>query len=133
MSEQSDITKAVMTEGDWYIVPAEYVNDWISFDRSSVIVHKCSAWEGYLNGGIIGPMTYWTRPESLKTRCNLCDMHVPEAIASLWVLHNFDDFAGEDHTYRLISETSRDPNNIGQFYSTWPRSARCASRETEYE
>ncbi len=118
MSESTDITKAVMTEGTWYLVPAEYVNDWVVFDHSSVIVHKCGVpaadetW-GLRPGSVweyTHPLTYWTRQESLKNRCGLCDMRPPEAIASLFMLHNFDTFAGEKLMNRVISECAKKSN-----------------------
>ncbi len=45
-TDLTDITKAVMTseDGEWFIIPAEHVDGWVSKDRESVIVHKCRLW-----------------------------------------------------------------------------------------
>ena len=109
--DTTDIRKSVMSEGDWHIVPAEHVVDWISFDRESVIVHNCHEWRSPEDNfgrpypkGAWDPLTYWTLPHLLYVQCPICHMHPPEAIASLWLLHNFDAFAGEDPLSRSISE-----------------------------
>jgi hypothetical protein len=113
------LTEAVMREGDWHIIPSLACVSWASFDRQSVIVHNCPSYDTTLPGtDTDSALSYWTMISYLKTPCKLCGECPPDSIASLWLLHNFDEFVGENDTYRLIGETIRKPGN-STFYSTW--------------
>jgi len=100
----TDLTKAVMQDGEWYLVPAKHVNDFVSAGRESVIIHKCHKWTSELRsperddggGGLPWePLGYWTIAGSELHPCKLCDVRPPADIVSLWLLHNFDTFAGD--------------------------------------
>ena len=96
----TDLSKAVMTEGEWFIVPAEHANEYVSMDRNSVIVHQCNVWNAEIRSPDelpYEPLGYWTTAGSVEVPCKLCNVRPPEAIAHLFLLHNFDTFAG-DHT-----------------------------------
>ena len=123
----TDITKAVMSEGPWHIVPTGYVTDWVGFDRESVIVHACPEWERPEEDrvGLPDPpgswdiLTYWTTLWSLNAPCERCNMRPPEAIAGLWTLHNFDAFAGENTLSRFITEAVKKAEHV--FYDAFVR------------
>ena len=99
----TDLTKAVMTDasGKWHLVPAEHVNDFVSSGRNSVIVHQCPQWSEDIRSPIkelpFEPLGYWTLPKHIQAPCRLCEQRVPEAIANLFMLHNFDTFAGDSY------------------------------------
>ena len=107
--DHTDLKKAVMTSDDdkWFIIPTEHVDDMVKTTCVSVIVHKCDNWTADLlspNGLPYESLGYWTTPGSVATACLLCDVPPPEAIASLWTLHNFDTFAGApDEISRMLA------------------------------
>ncbi len=123
----TDITKAVMSEGPWHIVPTGYVTDWVGFDRESVIVHACPEWEKGFGESVkekytnfsVAHLSYWTTLWSLNAPCEQCDMRPPEAIAGLWTLHNFDAFAGENTLSRFITEAVKKAEHV--FYDAFVR------------
>ncbi len=85
--------------GEWHLVLAEYTNDFVSAGRNSVVVHQCPQWDGKTRSPIKNlpyePLGYWTIPKHITAPCRLCGHSVPEAIANLFMLHNFDTFAGD--------------------------------------
>lgn len=111
-NDHTDLAKAVMEDGEWYLVPTEHVDSKLDTNCVSVIVHKCPEWTDELlspGNKPYEPLGYWVTPESVNTACSLCDVPPPETIASLFMLHNFDTFAGAPDVYgrtviRQISE-----------------------------
>lgn len=106
----TDLTKAVMTDesGKWHLVPADAVNDFVSAGRNSVVVHQCPQWSEDIRSPIKNlpyePLGYWTVPKDMTAPCKLCEQRVPEKIANLFMLHNFDTFAGDqDGMNRIIN------------------------------
>jgi hypothetical protein len=107
-SDLTDVTKAIMTseDGEWFIIPSEHVDSWVAQDRESVIVHKCHLWnkdlrsENKLPWEVFG---YWTTAGCTSVPCKLCEVRPPEAIASLWLLHNFDTFSNDSFIERIVS------------------------------
>ena len=103
----TDLTKAVMTDetGKWHLVPAEHVNNLVSSGRNSVVVHQCPEWSEDVRSPVkelpYEPLGYWTLPKHMTAPCMLCAVHVPEKIASLFMLHNFDTFAGDGDGFDL--------------------------------
>ena len=106
---ETDISKAVFSEGEWHIVPAEHVNSWVSKDRKSVIVHKCSLWKDVptSEGWVWKQYGYWALAEHVDKPCKLCTHSPPAAIVQLFMLHNFDTFASDDIMSRFISKAHR--------------------------
>lgn len=98
----TDISKAVFSEGEWHIVPAEHVNSWVSKDKKSVIVHECSLWKDVptKEGVYWKQYGYWSLAEHVDKPCKLCLCRPPAAIVQLFMLHNFDTFAGDDRIDR---------------------------------
>ena len=96
----TDLRKSLFSEGEWHLVPAEYVNSWVSMDRESVIVHQCPEWtvESTTEAGLTyDHIGYWATSGSVDVRCKLCNHSPPEAIARLFLLHNFDSFAKDGY------------------------------------
>jgi hypothetical protein len=108
--DTTDLTKAVLTDdtGEWFIVPEEYVDAFFTTNHVSAIVHQCHKWNTDLRSSIglpYQPLGYWMSPGSVDVPCKLCDVRPPDKIASLWLLHNFDTFAGDPSGMsRIISK-----------------------------
>jgi hypothetical protein len=84
--------------GEWHLVPMEHVDDMVSGGRVSVIVHQCGMWNTGLRSERdlpYEPLGYWNTAGCVGVACKLCNVAPPEAIASLFILHNFDTFAGD--------------------------------------
>jgi hypothetical protein len=85
--------------GEWHLVPMEHVDTMVSGGRVSVIVHQCHMWNTDLRSPErdlpYEPLGYWNTAGSVGVPCKLCNVAPPEAIASLFILHNFDTFAGD--------------------------------------
>jgi hypothetical protein len=94
----TDLSKAVMEDGEWFLVPAEHVDSFIQVRRESIIVHRCHKWTAELlspNGLPYEPLGYWVSADAVQHCCKLCNVHPPEAIANLFLIHNFDTFASD--------------------------------------
>jgi hypothetical protein len=106
----TDLSKAVMEDGEWFLVPAEHVNLSIPGDRESLIVHRCHVWNPELRSPDdlpYEPLGYWASAESVSHRCKLCNVRPPEKIANLFLLHNFDTFAADSKWESLGREIGR--------------------------
>ncbi len=93
--------------GMWHLILAEHVNDYVSSGRNSIVVHQCPQWGQEVRSPIKNlpyePLGYWTIPKHIKAPCKICGQRVPEAIANLFMLHNFDTFASDPNDYSLSS------------------------------
>lgn len=130
MPDITDLSKAVMREGSWFIVPAEHVGDVVSAGRESIIVHQCERWSEELRnpaGFPYQPLGYWTTANTVNVACKLCKVPPPEAIAKLWLLHNFDTFAGDpsDLSRAITKSISRAFTQIEHRYFIKDRSCKC--------
>ena len=103
-NDETDLSKAVFSEGDWHIVPVKHVNSWVTMNRKSIIVHKCPFWKDMptSEGWYWKQYGYWATAEHVDKSCKLCMHSPPAAIVHLFMLHNFDTFAGDDIMERSV-------------------------------
>jgi hypothetical protein len=108
----TDLSKAVMEDGEWFLVPAKHITSSaygsIIDNRESVIVHRCHKWTAELRSRDdmpYNPLGYWSTTGCLEFPCKLCNVRPPEAIANLFLLHNFDTFASDPSPWAEVGRS----------------------------
>lgn len=95
-----DTTKALYTEGDWYLIGVEQFAslankyDW---PHSSIVYHHCrNTWKKDENSYIYHKQGLYRIAESeFNLPCADCGSVVPETLRGIWLLHNFDSIQRE--------------------------------------
>ena len=90
-------TPELFREGSYYLI--ENKSHYAVPERNSVIIHECPKPPDSFRKYHIGLLykTFITQPQNLQYSCMRCGEEIPEAVKSLFMLHNFDSFANDSH------------------------------------
>lgn len=91
-----DKTKALHSDGEWYIMSKEYYGDQFfaaDYPFKSIIYHECrNHWKQHKDYVIWTPdVHYRVDIHEMTIPCTTCHSTCPEALVALWTLHNFDE------------------------------------------
>ena len=90
-----DTSKALFSDGSWYILHSDAWTNTISgmdYSHQSVIYHKCrNPWKKQTDSSFwTASVQYRVSVSELGIPCGSCDEVCPEALQGLWKLHNYD-------------------------------------------
>ncbi len=106
----ADISKAVHSEGGWYLIPTEYcymyVHTTVGNCLDSLVFHVCcKSWlvkdKSTIKKSAEATTTPYTSHRTtlhdMQNCCVYCEEPVPESVVALWTLHNWDLLSLNEH------------------------------------
>ena len=100
LSAIEDTSKALFSDGSWYIVKKTKVHDYFvsaGYPYDSIVYHQCrNHWKLHKESEIYIPLVqYRLSAAELDIPCSSCGETCPEALQGLWKLHNFDSIQSD--------------------------------------
>jgi hypothetical protein len=96
----ADISKALHTDGDWYIISTDDFLDLTrkyDYPHKSIVYHQCRNYWKRVNGSYVyyTPGIYRVSESEFTIPCEDCGSSIPDDLRGLWLLHNFDSIQAE--------------------------------------
>ena len=107
VTETIDTSKALHSDGNWYLIPRLGWLNVVPAELGSTVMHVCSkSWVVKSNPDERGVERMHVQPyivhrfnaDELEAECEHCSERPPESVVALWTLHNWDYLLLNDHT-----------------------------------